>query len=184
VTADWGLINSWSTDPRVAYKQINARAETLANKPAWRSAYRKRRCVVVADGFYEWRGPKHAREPMWFHSAEGGLLWLAGLYESWQSPETGELRTTFTLITTAANRVVELVHQRMPVIVAESQIDQWISGPEHAELLRPAPDALIACRPVSRRVNSPRHDDPACLEPDPRPHEPPEISDQLPLFSG
>lgn len=184
VTADWGLINSWSKDSRVAYKQINARAETLAQRPAWRSAFRRRRCLVAADGFYEWSGPKNARQPMWFYSTSGGLMWLAGLYEGWEDPATGESRTTFSVITTEANRVVQPVHHRMPVIIAESDIDLWMNGPGHENLLQPAPDTVVSCRPVSRRVNSPRNDEPSCLLLDDENDEASLPLKQLGLFEG
>ncbi len=163
VAADWGLINSWAKDPSVAYRQINARAETVASRPAFRQAFRRRRCLLPADGFYEWRGPQKAREPHWFHAPDGSLLLLAGLYEGWTAPETGEVKTTFTILTTEANEVVRPVHHRMPVLVAQDQIDGWLTGDRPGELLAPAPVKVLTGQPASPRVNSVRNDDPACL---------------------
>ena len=164
--ASWGLINHWSTDEAVGFKQINARAETLAVRPAYRDAFASRRCVLPADGFYEWRGPRGAREPMWFHRSDGGLLWLAGLYESWTDPRSGEVRKTFTIVTTEANERVRPVHDRMPAIVSVDRLDDWLVGEPRPDLLTPAPDELLQVRPASPRVNSAEHDDPGLLDPD------------------
>lgn len=177
VPAAWGLINHWSTDQSVAFKQINARAETLTQRPAFREAFRRRRCLLPADGFYEWRGTRGAREAMWFHNPDGDLLWFAGLYEGWADPTTGEMRRTFTIVTTDANDVVRDTHDRMPVIVAESDLDQWMIGDEPERLLRPAPAKVLVAQPASPRVNSARHDDAGLLDPDD-----PLVRKQLSLF--
>ncbi len=167
--ARWGLINHWAKDPKVGYRQINARAETLDKRPAFRDAFKKRRCVVPADGFYEWAGPKGQRQPFWFHRPDDGLILFAGLYESWQrAPD--EWEPTFTIITTAANATLEPVHNRMPVILPDEAVDEWLyyqqdNLPALSGLLVPAGDDLLVGTPVSPRVNSIRHDDPACLEP-------------------
>ena len=167
--ARWGLINHWAKDPSVGYRQINARAETLERRPAFRDAFRKRRCVVPADGFYEWAGPKGQRHPYWFHRPDDGLILFAGLYECWQrAPD--EWEPTFTIITTNANATLEPVHDRMPVILSEEATDGWLDARSSdatalKELLAPATDDLLVGTPVSPRVNSIKHDDPACLEP-------------------
>jgi len=166
VPAHWGLINSWAKDPAIGFKQINARAETLAQRPAYRVAFMERRCVVPTDGFYEWHGPDKARQPFWFHPPEGGLLLLAGLYEAWTHPTTGETRTTFTIVTTAATEPVAQVHARMPALLAPEQIDPWLQGPEPRRLLQAPCAVALVSTAVSRRVNSAQHDDPACLEPE------------------
>jgi putative SOS response-associated peptidase YedK len=163
VPADWGLINSWSKDPAVAYRQINARAETAAERPAFRQAFQKRRCLCPADGFYEWCGPRKAREPHWFHAPDRSLLLFAGLYEGWTDPSTGELKTTFTIITTEANDVVRPVHDRMPVLIGRDRIDSWLTGDRPGELLKPAPVKVLTSQAASSRVNSVRNDDPECL---------------------
>jgi putative SOS response-associated peptidase YedK len=166
--AKWGLVNSWAKDAKRAAAQINARADSLAKLPAFREAFQKRRCVIPADGFFEWTGNKESRQPIWFHRADGGLLLFAGLYESWQ-PQPGEWQRTFTIITTDPNRSVEPVHNRMPVILPEDLADAWMDQrEERAEallrLLRPAADDVLVATPVSPRVNSVKNDDPACLE--------------------
>lgn len=170
VPASWGLLNRWAKDPSAATRHVNARSEGVRAKPAFREAFAKRRCVVPADGFYEWTGAKGHRSPIWFHPEDGGLLHLAGLYESWQDPATGESTRTFTILTTAANALVEPIHDRMPVILDPADVDVWLGRaegvtPEQAEaLLRPAPVDLLAKRAVSRRVNSVGADDPSVLQ--------------------
>ncbi len=163
--AAWGLINHWAKDRKAAFKQINARSETLSRRPAYREAYRARRCVVPADGFYEWRGPRKAREPVWFHPRAGGLLLLAGLYEGWSDPETGELLRTFTVITKAADEVVRPVHDRMPVILPREGVAGWLGDDDPAGLLRAEAGAELSMKCVSPRVNSALHDDPGLMDP-------------------
>lgn len=167
--ARWGLVNSWAKDAKRAAAQINARAETLSRAAAFRDAFAKRRCVVPADGFFEWVGAGNVRRPIWFHRADGGLILFAGLYESWQ-PQPGEWQRTFTIVTTQPNRLVLPIHDRMPVILPEELVDLWLDPREQdaerlARFLRPAPDDLLLATPVSSRVNSVKNDDPACLEP-------------------
>jgi putative SOS response-associated peptidase YedK len=169
--ARWGLINRWAKDPKAGYRQINARAETLDQRPAFRDAFRKRRCIVPADGFYEWVGPKGARQPFWFHRENGELILFAGLYESWQA-EPGQWQPTFTIITTVANATLAPVHDRMPVILPEEMVDEWLyprpaDAPDLSALLAPARDDLLSAVKVSPRVNSVLNDDPECLEPAP-----------------
>jgi putative SOS response-associated peptidase YedK len=167
--AKWGLVNSWAKDAKRAAMQINARAETVATLAPFRDAFRRRRCIVPADGFFEWTGTKEARQPLWFHREDGALLLFAGLYESWE-PSEGERQRTFTIVTTRANALMAPVHDRMPVILPEEALDDWLD-PRHedaaalAKLLVPAPADLLIATPVSQRVNSVKNDDPACLEP-------------------
>jgi putative SOS response-associated peptidase YedK len=176
--ADWGLINHWSKDPSVAFKQINARAETLAQRPAYREAFRQRRCVIPADGFYEWTGPKGARQPIWFHPpSPGQLILFAGLYEGWTDPRTGEVRRTFTVITTEPNLVVREVHDRMPALLAPAAVEAWLTGDRPGDVLRAAPDDMLVPQPASPRVNSAANDDPRLLDVDD-----PEAKRQLSLF--
>ena len=155
-------------DAKSGYKQINARAETLDKRSAFRDAFKTRRCVVPADGFVEWIGPKAARQPIWFHRRDGGLLLFAGLYEYWQ-PAPGEWESTFTIVTTATNSTIEPVHDRMPVILPEMVVDEWLHPRPNdiaglKALLVPAGDGLLLGTPVSPRVNSVKNDDPACLQ--------------------
>jgi putative SOS response-associated peptidase YedK len=169
LTAKWGLVNSWARDAKRAARQINARAETVATNAAFREAFTKRRCVVPADGFFEWIGAGSTRQPLWFHRPDGKLLLFAGLYESWPaSPDNWQ--RTFTIITTTPNAVVEPVHDRMPVILSGDAVDYWLDPREEdteslRRLLAPAPDQALVKLPVSQRVNSVKNDDPACLEP-------------------
>jgi len=164
--AKWGLINFWMTDGKRAFKNINARAETVRRSPAFREAFASRRCVVPADGFFEWTGPKEDRRPIWFHRADGGLILFAGLYETWR-PSPAEKERTFTIITTAPNSLLEPVHNLMPVVLEEEAVDDWLYARQTPdslmELLRPVRDDYLLGTPVSPRVNSVKNDDPACL---------------------
>jgi len=167
--AKWGLVNSWAKDAKRAAKQINARAETIASNAAFREAFTKRRCVVPADGFYEWIGAGSARQPIWFHRPDGKLILFAGLYESWPvTPDNWQ--RTFTIITTTPNDLVAPIHDRMPVVLTGGAVDYWLDPREEdteslRKLLAPAPEDLLTKQPVSQRVNSVKNDDAACLEP-------------------
>jgi putative SOS response-associated peptidase YedK len=168
----WGLLPHWAKDAKIAYKLINARAETLAEKPAFRSLLGRHRCLVLADGFYEWRpaADGRGREPVHFRLADGSPFAFAGLWTSRTDAETGEVVESCTIVTTSPNDLVAPVHDRMPVILPPFLEDDWLDpdlSREHAlSLLRPlSPDAMLA-RPASRRVNSIRNDDPRLLVPD------------------
>ena len=166
--ARWGLINHWAKDKKTGFKQINARAETVHQRPVFRDAFKKRRCVVPADGFYEWQGAKGKRMPLRFHRPDGGLLFLAGLYESWQ-PEPGTWQPTYTIITTEATGLISSVHDRMPVILPEERVDDWLYPKEIdtdklRALLVPAADDLLISTAASPSVNSVKNDDPSLLE--------------------
>ena len=167
--AKWGLVQFGSKDAKRAATQINARAETLDSRPAFRNAWRKsRRCVVPADGFFEWTGDKKDRQPIWFHRPDRELIFFAGLYESWQ-PTPDAWQRTFTIITTTPNALLEPIHDRMPVIIPADRVDDWLfEGNESdnvAGLLVPAADDYLIATAVSQRVNSVKNDDPACLAP-------------------
>ena len=167
--ARWGLVNYWARDAKRAAAQINARAETLDTNRAFKEAFAKRRCVVPADGFFEWVTQGKERFPIWFHRPDGGLIYFAGLYENWQ-PTPGNYQRTFTIVTTTPNQTVSRVHDRMPVILPDDMVDAWIDPRfEDVEplkrLLMPAEEGLLVPTPVSQRVNSVRNDDPDCLAP-------------------
>ena len=173
--ARWGLVNSWAHDAKGAARQINARVESAPKSRAFGEAFLARRCVIPADGFFEWTGVKANRRPIWYHAPGGGLLLFAGLYESWMDKATHQWLRTFTILTTDANETVAPVHDRMPVILSPDQIDDWLFVPaddreRHAEsaakLLRPSAAAELMATPVSPRVNSVANDDEACLAPD------------------
>lgn len=167
IPARWGLVNSWAKDNKRAAMCINAKAETVEKLPTFRAAFKKRRCAVPADGFYEWRGPKGKRQPLWIHPRRGGLLLFAGLYESWR-PEPDRWETTFTIITTAANQMIEPIHDRMPVILSDRAADDWMN-PNEADplslkrLLVAPPDDLLAVTPASPLVNSVKNEGPELL---------------------
>jgi putative SOS response-associated peptidase YedK len=166
--ARWGLVNHWMTDRKQAFKGINARSESVQKSAAFREAFKERRCVVPADGFFEWTGPKEARKPIWFHREDGGLILFAGLYESWR-PSPDEWERTFTILTTTPNAIMEPVHDRMPVILEENAIEDWLfvrqTPASLMDLLLPAREGLLVATPVSSRANSVKNDDPECLEP-------------------
>jgi putative SOS response-associated peptidase YedK len=167
--AKWGLVNFWAKDAKRAAQQINARAETLAKSNAFREAFAQRRCVVPADGFYEWEGTAAARRPIWFHREDGGLIYFAGLYESWQ-PQPEQWQRTFTIVTTEPNGLIAPIHNRMPVVLPADLVDIWLDPQEEdleklQKLLRPAAEDALVARRVSQRANSVKNDDPACIEP-------------------
>ncbi|WP_441290471.1 SOS response-associated peptidase [Sorangium sp. KYC3313] len=170
VAATWGFVARFARGGAGPSLLANARAESARAKPTFREAFAARRCVVPADGFYEWTGPKGARRPTWFHPAEGGLLRLAGLYQPAKDPGTGEPDVRFTILTTEANADVAPIHDRMPVLLGPGDVDLWLGLDEGADadraeaLLRPAPRGALAARAVSPRVNSVAHDDPALLQ--------------------
>ncbi len=168
----WGLIPSWSKDATGASKMINARAETIASKPAFRVALSKRRCLIVADGFYEWRaeaeGPK---TPMYIQVADKQPFGFAGIWERWTEPESGEVITSCSIITTTPNRLMESIHNRMPVIVPREAYADWLDykqtdASKVTPLLVPFPAEQMIAVPVSRRVNNVRYDAPDLVQPD------------------
>jgi len=168
IPATWGLVNSWAKDASRASMCINAKAETADKLPSFRRAFEKRRCVVAADGFYEWRGSKARREPLWIHPADGALLLFAGLFEAWQF-QPDEWQTTFTILTTSANRLLQPIHNRMPVILDEAGAADWMNWREPdplslKRLLAPAPDDLLVVRPASPLVNNVKNEGPELLE--------------------
>ena len=168
-TLRWGLIPSWARDAKFGFQCVNARAETVASKPAFRSAFRKRRCRVPADGFYEWQPVGGRKQPWYFARPDGDLLEFAGLWESWSPPDGGPPVETFTLCTTTPNAVAAPIHDRMPVILSAQDATIWTDPEASPEalcaVLRPAPDDLLARYPVSPVVNNARNDIPECVIP-------------------
>jgi len=164
----WGLVPAWAKDPAVGNRMINARAETAADKPSFRAALRRRRCLVVADGFYEWRTVGKRRQPMFIHLRDDRPLAFAGLWESWEGAGHAALESC-TILTTEANDLVRPIHDRMPVIVAPADYAKWLDpaiqepGPIQP-LLRPYPSGPMEAYAVSSIVNSPTRDDQRCLE--------------------
>ena len=165
----WGLIPSWAKDPGIGDRLINARAETLAEKPAFRAAFRRRRCLVPADGFFEWRKAGKTKQPLFITRKDRRPMAFAGLWEYWESPD-GSVIESFTLITTEPNDLVRPIHDRMPAILPEDAFEAWLAPDadlhELQALLRsPYPAALLEAWPVSSLVNSPAHDDASLIDP-------------------
>ncbi len=169
--ARWGLIPYWAADPSIGHRMINARAETLTTRNAFRDALARRRCVIPADGFYEWRRSGRTRQPFLVAAPDGTPLALAGLWDLWQPPDGARI-ASFTIITTPANGIVAPIHDRMPAVLDDAALERWLD-PAFADpaaltaLLAPAADAALTARAVSTWVNSPDHDDPQCLAPAP-----------------
>ncbi|RMH03108.1 MAG: SOS response-associated peptidase [Planctomycetota bacterium] len=165
----WGLIPPWARDRSFAARMINARAETVAEKPAFRAAFRARRGLVPMSGFYEWRREGRLRRPWFFRPPDGGLLAAAALWERWRDPENGREILSLALLTTAANRVMAPIHHRMPVLLDAAGRRVWTdpeADPDHLRaLLRPAPEETLAAWPVDPRVNRASWDRPDCVEP-------------------
>jgi putative SOS response-associated peptidase YedK len=161
----WGLVPSWAGDPSIGNRLINARAETVADKPSFRSAYRRRRCLVVADGFFEWKRVGVRKQPMYIRLRDQAPFAFAGLWESWHRDQPDAVESC-TLITTGPNALLATIHDRMPVILHPDDYARWLDpgAGDPARLLRPYPAAEMTAHPVSRRVNSPANDDPACVE--------------------
>ena len=170
-SAKWGLIPSWAKDDKIGSSLTNARAESVAEKPAFRTAYRKRRCWVPADGFYEWQKTPLGKQPYRFSMKDGSLFFFAGLWEVWKNPKNGEDLRTVTLITTEPNTVTQPVHDRMPVILTKEHQDAWLSKETPVDALRsllmPYPAEAMQATPVSTAVNSAKYDGPELLKPVP-----------------
>jgi putative SOS response-associated peptidase YedK len=161
----WGLVPGWMAEPGSGI--INARAESVTEKPSFREAFERRRCLIPADGFYEWRREGEAKIPYWIHPPGGGLLSFAGIWERWSRPGS-EPRHTFAILTTDASEDVAPVHDRMPVVIAAGDRDAWLDRSARPEavtaLLRPAPAGSLVCREVSKRVNRPVDDDAGLID--------------------
>ncbi len=170
----WGLIPVWADDPSIANRLINCRSESAADKPSFRAAFRARRCIIPADGFFEWtlqgKGRTAKKTPMYVRPVKGGLMPMAGLWERWISP-SGEAIETCTILTTEPSAALRPLHDRMPAILLDaSSWDAWLdpgaTDPAHLmTLLRPAPDDFLVYSPVGPRVNSPKNEGPECLAP-------------------
>jgi putative SOS response-associated peptidase YedK len=166
----WGLVPRWAKDSSIGARMINARGETIAEKPSFQMAYRRHRCLLPADGFYEWRpaesGDTSRREPLHIGMADGALFGIAGLFERWRS-DAGEVLDTCTIVTTEANELLTRVHDRMPVIVPRNDYARWLdpASADVADLIAPYPSAALAYFPVSSRVNNVRHDDASLIAP-------------------
>jgi putative SOS response-associated peptidase YedK len=166
--AFWGLIPGWTKDPNNSPKPINARAETLEEKPTFRTAFRRKRCLVPASGFYEWKAEEKAKQPFYIHPTEGDLFAFAGLWEDWQGPH-GEVMVSACIITTEPNELMAGIHNRMPAILHKDSWDLWLDPAtqtrEVQPLLVPYPAELMSAHPVSSAVGNPRNDSPDLILP-------------------
>ncbi len=169
VALRWGLVPPWAKDLKTGYAMINARVETVSTKPAFRSAFKYRRCLIPADGYYEWQALGSRKQPYHIHRQDGELFAFAGLWEHWQE-ETEQVVESCTILVTAANDSLRPIHDRMPVILEPEDYDRWLD-PEARDpavllpLLHSHPAQELVARPASARVNSPRNDDADCLTP-------------------
>lgn len=157
----WGLVPGWAKEPGIGNKMINARAETLSEKPSFREAYKKRRCIIPVNGFYEWKKEGNSKTPMFIHLKDEPIISFAGLWERWTSPD-GQSITSCTIVTTEANEFMEPIHHRMPVILDQELEKVWLDREADVEdlqeLLKSYPAEHMEAYPVSRNVNSPKND--------------------------
>lgn len=165
----WGLVPFWAKDLKIGYRTINARAETVASKPAFRAAFRQRRCLIPADGFYEWKAQSGGKQPYYIKLKYDSLFAFAGLWEQWKS-KTDEILESCTIIVTNANKLVRSIHERMPVILHPDDYETWLDPSGNATdnliaLLKPYSAEQMTAYPVSSSVNSPKHEDSSCIEP-------------------
>ncbi|WP_234824038.1 SOS response-associated peptidase [Bremerella cremea] len=164
----WGLIPSWADDPKIGNHMINARGETVAEKPSFRTALKRRRCLVLADGFYEWKKEGKAKQPHFIRMKDDGPIAFAGLWEHWR--KNGLTIESCTIITTSANKLMSELHDRMPVILSGNDIDLWLDQKVEDSktllpMLDPYPDEEMETYPVSTLVNSPKNESSECIEP-------------------
>ena len=161
----WGLIPAWSKEGKASYATFNARAESVREKPSYAQPFAKRRCIVPADGFYEWTGPKGAKIPHLFERQDGALLALAGLHESWRARDGSETIQSFTIVVTAANGWMSRFHDRMPVILEEAEQETWLTGSAEAAtaLLKAPGEDVLKERIVSTLVNSVKNEGPELI---------------------
>ncbi len=158
VSLRWGLVPFWAKDPAIGNRMINARAETVAEKPAFRAAYRRRRCLVLADGFYEWRREGERKTPYFITLESGNPFALAGLWEHWEDKGSGEVIESATLITTAANDFMAPLHHRMPMVLGPERADDWLRGDEGMTATATGDSPKLRAWPVDRRVNNARNE--------------------------
>lgn len=165
VTFRWGLVPYWAKDPSIGNRMINARAESIAEKPAYRSAYRQRRCLVLADGFYEWRAEARGKTPYYLSLASGKPCAFAGLWESWRNRESGEVLQTCAIVTTAAQGLLAELHDRTPVVLVPGTAARWLAGDEALLTDVTASPPALRAWPVDRRVSNARNEGPDLVEP-------------------
>jgi putative SOS response-associated peptidase YedK len=163
----WGLIPYWCQDPKGGRKPINAKCETIATLPTFRDAYRRRRCIVPVDGFFEWKAIKEqkAKQPFAIAMKDGNPFGIGSIWENWKEPASGEWIRTFAVITTDANELVAEIHDRMPLILHPGDYARWLGDEPDPDLMRPFPAEPMRMWPISTRVNKPENDDASIVEP-------------------
>lgn len=181
--ARWGLVPFWAKDSNFGARTINARSETAAQKPTFRAAFRYKRCLIPADGFYEWSVNGRKKQPFFIHLEDRKPFAFAGLWESWTGAD-GSVLETCSILTTEANEKLAELHHRMPVILPEASYWDWLDPSENRAkalqpFLKPYPSDAFSYYPVSERVNSPKNDDEACVEKREEEKEPPELQGSL-----
>lgn len=170
VMLHWGLIPFWANDTKIGYRTLNARSETAYKTPAFRAAFRSRRCLIPASGYFEWDKKDGTRQPYFIFRADGQPIAFAGLWEHWEEKEGKEVIDSCTILTTEASEPVANLHDRMPVILEPEDFDQWLDPHEQdvdhlRKLLRPAPPGILSMYPVSKYVNKATHEGQECVEP-------------------
>ena len=166
----WGLVPFWAKDPSIGNRMINARAETVAEKPSFKSAFKKRRCLIIADGFYEWKTTDKRKIPFFIHFKDSEPFALAGLWDQWTNKTTGEEVVSSSIITTSPNNLIEEIHNRMPVILDPQDYQTWLSPGNMADnvlmaCLKTYPSNEMDVYEISRKVNSPANDNPEIIQP-------------------
>ncbi len=166
----WGLVPFWAKDISIGNRLINARSESIAEKPSFRNAFKKRRCLIIADGFYEWKGEKGRKQPMFITSPDHKPFAFAGLWETWKKDDQDSIYKSCTIITTRASESIRDIHHRMPVIIKPPAYEPWLDpgNQDIGELDRIMKNEIVTelvSYPVSKQVNSTRHNDPSCIEP-------------------
>lgn len=164
----WGLVPPWAEDPAIGNRLINARSESAPDKPAFRAAFQSRRCIVPADGFYEWEVCASGKQPFYIHRKDGALLAMAGLWECWNAPD-GKPLESFTILTTAANAWMKQLHDRMPAILRDDETTRWLDPTSESDalraLLRPLGEGELTAHPVGKAVGNVRNDRPDLIAP-------------------
>ena len=162
----WGLIPSWAKDAKISAKLINARAETVSEKPSFKAAFKRRRCLIIADGFYEWQRQEKQKQPYYFRLQNAQLFAFAGLWEQWKSPDENIINSC-TILTTEANDLLRPIHDRMPVILEPKDYELWLDSeaqqPQLQQLSRPYQANLMTSYSVSTKVNNPKNNTPECI---------------------
>ena len=166
----WGLVPFWAKDISIGNRLINARSESIAEKASFRNAFKKRRCLIIADGFYEWKGEKGRKQPMFITSTDHKPFAFAGLWETWKKDDQDSIYKSCTIITTQASESIRDIHHRMPVIIKPPAYEPWLDpgNQDLCELDRIMKNEIVTelvSYPVSKQVNSTRHNDPSCIEP-------------------